>query len=873
MALLEREDSLARLSELFLGTKDGRGRLALVAGEAGIGKTVLVDAFCTTRRGRTHILWGTCDAVVPPRTFAPLVDIADRIGGSLRAALEGGDRDAVFNDVLARLGASAPLQRILVLEDLHWADEATLDLLRVIGRRLRDLPVMVIGTYRNDEVARDHPLRLALGDVPSMFVAEIPLRPLSIAGVGHLAAGTGMDPVALHQATGGNPFFVTEAASGPADEVPVSVRDAVFARAARLSPSAQDVLRAASVLRHRFEADLVRRLSRRSVGAVEECLASGMLVTDGDALQFRHELAQRALRDGISQSARARLHARALDLLSRTPATDPQELAHHAIEADDARQVLAWAPAAARHEAMLGAHRQAAAHYAAALTFTQAGQLQTRAELLEGEARERLVIDEVETALARQRAALDCWRELGDVRREGDGLRALSQMLWFAGAPDQATDAAQQAVALLSTLPPGPELARAYATLAQRWMTSGHDDAAALTWAERANNLAETLGEEAVAVHAQTTIGVLQAFHGNEAGWAMLEGSLRRAQAAGLDEDAVRALINLVEMARDMRRYELADTYRDEAMRYLAEHNLDLDLLRRRLVSDLAEIALERGRWDEATDLANLLLGASETARRIRVSALTVLGRLRARRGDPDAWALLDEGLALAGTGSDAEVLIPLYTARIEAAWLADDTTRAGDEAALALALAAELEMDAWLLGELAFWAWRVGALEALPAGTAAPFALHAAGHHREAAAAWEAVGCPYQAADALAESGDDAEQRRALETFIALGARPMTRRLTGRLRLRGARGIRRGPRQSTRTNPAQLTPREVEVLSLVAKGLRNADIAERMVLSVKTVDHHVSSILRKLGVKTRAAAARDAGRLGLKDGEPPVPT
>ena len=873
MALLEREDSLARLGELFLGTKDGRGRLALVSGEAGIGKTVLVDAFCASRRDRTQILWGACDAVVPPRTFAPLVDIADRIGGSLRAALEAGDRDAVFTDVLARLGSSAPLQRILVLEDLHWADEATLDLLRVIGRRLRAMPVMVIGTYRDDEVSPDHPLRLALGDVPSMFVAEVPLRPLSVAGVGHLAAGTRLDPVSLHKVTGGNPFYVTEAASAATDEVPASVRDAVFARAARLSSSAQDVLRAASVLRHRFGADHVRRLSRQSAAAVHECLASGMLQADGDLLQFRHELAQRAMRDALLPSTRSELHARALDLLNRTPGTDPQELAYHAIGSGDAGQALTWASAAARQSAMLGAHRQAAANYAAALTFAEPQQLRTRAELLEGEARERLAIDEVETAMARQRAALGCWRQLGDIRQEGDGLRALSQMLWFAGATDQATDAAQQAVDLLSTLPPGPELARAYATVAQRWMTSGHDDAAAITWAERANDLAETLGEVAVAVHAQTTIGVLQTFHGNEAGWAMIEGSLRRAQAAGLDEDAVRALINLVEMARDLRRYELADQYRDEAMRYLAEHNLDLDLLRRRLVSDLAEIALERGRWDEATDLAELLVGASETARRIRVRALTVLGRLRARRGDPDAWELLDEGLALAGPESDAEVLIPLYTARIEAAWLGDDTTRASDEAGLALAMAADLEMDAWSLGELAFWAWRVGAVEALPDGTASPFALQAAGNYREAAEAWEVVGCPYQAADALAASRDDADQRRALEIFIELGARPMTRKLTGEMRMRGARGIRRGPRRSTRANPARLTPRELEVLSLVAQGLRNADIAERMVVSVKTVDHHVSAILSKLGVKTRAAAARHAGRLGLKDGEPPVTT
>lgn len=869
MALLEREERLTQLTELFLATKDGRGRLALIAGEAGIGKTALVEAFCATRRDRAQVLWGTCDAVLPPRPFAPLADIADRIGGSLRDALEAGDRDAVFESVLARLRGSAPLQRILVFEDLHWSDEATLDLLRVIGRRLREIPLLVIGTYRNDEVARDHPLRLALGDIPSDVLTEIALSPLSIASVGVLAAGTGIDPAALHRATGGNPFFVTEAASSGLDEVPATVRDAVFARAARLSASAQAVLEAASVLGQRFDIDLVRRLARRGDPAVRECASSGMLIGDSAVLQFRHDLAQRAVREGLAPSKRIALHRRALDLLRREPTSEPVEIAHHAIAAGDARQVLAWAPVAARRAAALGAHRQAAEHYASGLPFVPANDLRTRAELLEGEARELTVIDEVDAAMRAQREALECWRELGDVRLEGDGLRALSQMLWFSFATDQATDAAEQAVGLLSQLPPGAELARAYAAVAQRWMTSGRDDAAALAWGERALALATALGEEPVAVHALTTIGVVQIYAGNETGWVTLEESLRRATAAALDEEAVRAVINLVEAARDLHRYELADRYRDEAMRYLAEHNLDLDIYRRRLASVLAEVALERGRWDDATELAELVLSESRTARRLRVAALTVLGRLRARRGDPDAWMLLDEGLALAGPEADMEALIPLHAARVEAAWLAGDTTRAGDEARLALAVVADLELEPWWRGELGLWAWRAGALEALPPGAAEPYALHARGRHREAAAAWDAIGCPYQAALALADSAEEIDQRRALEIFIGLGARPMARRLTDRLRARGAGGIRRGPRQLTRGNPAQLTPREVEVLLLVAEGLRNAQIAERMVISVKTVDHHVSSILRKLGAPTRAAAAREAARLGIQDGQP----
>jgi DNA-binding CsgD family transcriptional regulator len=594
-----------------------------------------------------------------------------------------------------------------------------------------------------------------------------------------------------------------------------------------------------------------------------------MIRSDGTTLQFRHDLAQRAIRDGLDPADRVGLHRRALDLLSREQTIEPGELVRHAIAARDARQVLGWAPVAARRAAMLGAHRQAADHYASARSFVPAHDPRTRAELLEGEARERMIIDEVEVALQAQQEALTCWRELRDMRREGDGLRALSQMLWFSGATGQAADAAERAVDTLRALPAGPELARAYAAVAQRSMTSGRDDAA-IEWGERALELAAAIDEEPVAVHALATIGVAQISAGNEAGWTTLESSLQRAVAAGLDEDAVRALINLLEAARDRRRYELADRYRDMAMRHLADHDLDFDLLRRRLAGDLAEVSLERGRWDEAAELAELLLSESRTARRIRVGALTTLGRLQARRGDRDAWALLDEALALAGPEADAEALIPLHTARVEAASLADDATRAGDEARLGLALVTDLERDPWQGGELGFWAWHAGAVDMLPADAAEPYALHAAGRHRDAAAAWEAIGCPYQAALALADSTDEVDQRRALETFLALGARPMARRMARRLRARGARGIRRGPRTVTRSNPAQLTQREIQVLSLVAEGHRNAEIAQRMVVSVKTVDHHVSSILRKLKVPTRAEAAVEAARLGLKDREPP---
>ncbi|MBA3428110.1 MAG: AAA family ATPase [Actinobacteria bacterium] len=865
MNLLQRGRFLDQLAALLLESRRGRGRLALVAGEAGIGKTALVEAFCEQAAGGAHALWGSCDAVVPARPFAPLADIAGRAKGSLRIALDSADRERVFEAFLALLReGKAP--GLVVLDDLHWADDATLDLLRVVGRRLRDLSILVIGTYRDDEVGGSHPLRLALGDLPAGVVTELRLPPLSADAVGALAEGSGMDAVAIHHATGGNPFFVTEVLAAGGDQVPAAVSDAVLARLARLSPSAQLVLRAASVLGQRFEPGLLSEVADCDARAIAECVARRMLQVEDDALRFRHDLAQRAVREGLTPAECTALHGRALAAMRQRVAADPAQLAHHAVEAGDPEAVLELVPAAAEQAAGLGAHRQAAAHYAAALRLRGRLEERSRADLLEGHGRECLAIDDLHAALASQQEALECWRRLGDVPREAGCLRGLAPMLWFAGEADRATEAAERAVELLEPLsPPVPELAGAYATLAQRLLMDGHDDAVVVALAERALVLAERLGDEPVAVNALTTIGVAEIFLGTESGWGKLAESLQRAKAAGLKGEVSRALINLVEAARDTRRYDVGDRYRDAAISYLADHDPDHDLHRRRLLGDLAELALERGRWDEAAELAGGLLAEERSGNRIRVKALTVLGRLRARRGNGDPWPLLDEAFAIAGQSGDGQDLGPLYAARLEAAWLEGETARMRDDAESGLALAPP---DPWWRGEFGFWSWKAGGAAELPAGSAEPYLLHASGRYREAASAWESIGCPYQQALALAESDAEQDLRGALEIFQSLGAGPMVGRVARRLSAIGARGIPRGPRTVTRGNPAGLTARQLEVLALLGEGLRNADIAERLVVSAKTVDHHVSAILRKLAVPNRAAAAAEGARLGLKDGE-----
>ena len=865
MRLLERDSLLECLADHLNAARD-RGRLVLVAGEAGIGKTALVEAFCREREG--PVLWGACDAVVPARPFAPVADIGARNGGRLAAALQAADRDSVFDEFLLLLRRE-PAGALVVFEDVHWADEATLDLVRVVGRRLRELPVLVVGTFRDEEVDRADGLRLALGDLPAGTVAEVSVPPLSLAAVEALTAGTSVDPTALYRATGGNPFFLSEALAHGDGNVPSTVRDVILARVARLSPDAQTVVRAASVVGTPCEDDVLLELAAADAEALGECLARRVLERDGQGVRFRHELAQRAVEQALSREVRMQLHARALATLRSRKLEDVDRLARHAAGAGDAAAVLELAPDAAERAAELGAHRSAAQHYAAALRFAAALDEAGRAGLLERHAQESLLIDDGQAALASQRRALDAWRRLGDVRAEGDCLRGLAFMLWQAGDGSAAREAAENAVELLEPNAPGsPELARAYAGLAQLYAVTAGDPAAE-RFGELALEVAQLLGDETVAVHALTTIGVVEVFAGREGGWRRLEEALRRARAARVD-GAGRALVNLVEAGRDLRRYDIADRYREEALAHVGARGADRVFLQRRLLSDLADLDLERGRWDDAERAAASLVEAGPTAAVIRVRALTVLGRLRCRRGDPDAWQPLDEAAALGVSDN-----VPVAAARSETAWLEGNLRLARREAEEALAAAAGLEAtDPWWFGELAFWAWQAGSRSEPPQETPEPFVLHIAGAHLEAAARWRDIGCPYHEALALADSGSEEELRRALGTFQALGARPMALRVHRRLRALGAKSVPRGPRPSTARNPAGLTRRELEVLDLIAAGLRNAEIAERLVLSQKTVDNHVAAVLRKLGVQDRASAAAErAAQLRPQDGDRVAPS
>ncbi|HEX6459074.1 MAG TPA: AAA family ATPase [Thermoleophilaceae bacterium] len=860
--LLERGAQLAALEEALAGAvASGSGRMVLVGGEAGVGKTSLLRAFCDGQSVR--VFAGACDALFTPRPLGPFVQIAESVGGELEALVAGHTKPhELVSALLAEIGDRRG--SVLVLEDLHWADEATLDALRLLARRVETVPTLVVASFRDDELDRIHPLRIVLGELAtSPAVERVSVQPLSAAAVASVAKPYGMDAEDLHRRTGGNPFYVTEVLATGDGRVPATVRDAVLARAARLDPQARALMEAVAVVPPRAELWLLERIAPESVDRVDDCLASGMLTGSGAGVAFRHELARLAVEQSLTPTRALDLHRQALEALASPPAGAPDlaRLAHHAEAAADGPAVLRFAPAAAARAASLGAHREAAAQYARALRFAEGEPFDTRADLLERASHEYYLSAQLEEALAAQEQALAYRRELGDTLRLGDALRALARLLGFAGRANEAEAACRDAIALLEQLEPSPELARAYGKMAQR-RQNWADNAGAIAWGERSLELAERFDRVETIVYALTTIGTAEFLEGMPAGREKLERALAMARELGLDDDAGRAFVNLVWDSIRERRLEDVERYLAPGLEYCDERGLGYWWLS--LLACRASLELSRGDWPAAEATATAVIDDPRHSKVAQGLSLAVLGLVRARRGDSDARAALHEALHIARPTGELQQIEPVVAAIAETAWLEGR----GEEAAAELRAALDLALTrnaAWEIGELACWCRRIGIpYEAAVPERARPYALELEGHPVAAAHEWRELGCAYEAALALVSSGDEAALRQALDGLQRLGAHPAAAIVTRRLRELGARGLPRGPRRATRANEANLTPRELEVLGLVAEGLRNADIAARLFLSEKTVDHHVSAILRKLGARTRAEASVKAVRLGL---------
>jgi DNA-binding CsgD family transcriptional regulator/tetratricopeptide (TPR) repeat protein len=850
MELLERDEELATLAALASGAVAGHGALVLVTGEAGIGKSALVEVFAHSHAAELRVLWGWCDQLATPRPLGPVRDLARQVRGPLAEHLASGDDAGAVDALLDEM--SRPPGSVLVVEDAHWADEATLDLLTVLARRIGRLPGLLVVTLRDAELADDHPLRYLPAAAPATVLA---LRPLSPYAVAALAGRVGRPAAGVHAITGGNPFFVGELLRDEAAGVPRTVADAVLARVHRCSPTAREVLDLVAVVPGRAEPWLLE------AQPPEECLRTGLLRVEGGTVGYRHELARLAVESSLPARRRRELHARVLTALLARDDADLARCAHHAAAAGDAGVLRQVAPAAAREAAAAGAHREAARQAMLALSAGGPLPLADRAELLELASVEAYLAGMVDDAVAAREEAVRLREQLGDRDALGAGLRWLARLLWWSSDAEAAHRAAERAIEVLEPAGPSHELAMAYSGLSQLHMLADENEDA-ITLGEKAIALARRLGDAEALAHALTNVGTA-AGRFCDAGREQLAEAATIAAAAGLADHAARALVNRAYTSLVQRRFPLADTDMAEASGYAEAH--ELHGYAQYLLGMRSWWHLEQGNWSAAERVAREALAQRLQPGISHCPGLVVLGTLQSRYGCSEAAATLDEAAKIATRTGELQRIGPTMAARAEHAWLAGDLDRCAVEAGKAFAQARDYG-EPWLTGELGAWLHRAGRPVELPSWVAMPYRLLASGDWAAAAKAWNELGCPYQQALALID-GDADGGLRALPVLDRLGATVTAALVRRGLRGRGVRHVPRGPRPAARRNPAGLTVRQQEVLDLLADGLSNAEIADKLVIAPKTAELHVSAVLGKLRVSSRREAVAAAQRLGLVAG------
>jgi DNA-binding CsgD family transcriptional regulator/tetratricopeptide (TPR) repeat protein len=863
--LLERDSELTTLRDATADAAGRRGSVVLISGEAGIGKSSLVRAWVDDPGTEARMLVGWCDDFLTRRLLGPLHDVARATGGELADAVARADTGAVLEALLAEL--SHPLRpTVLVLEDLHWADEATLDVVRYVGRRIERLPAVLALSYR--DLDGDHPLHAVLAALPRGAVHRIRPRPLTSVAVGQLAAATGLDVDEVTRVTGGNPFFVTEIVRD-GGQVPASVADAVVARLRGLPDPAQQAVGLLSVLpRAASVAEVSALVGDLAVLASAE--ARGLLRVDAGIVGFRHELARQAVLETLPVARRLAHHE---TVLARLLAEDRDRAAilHHAVEAGRADVVARYGPAAAHAAFDAGAHRQAMEHQDHVLRYEQLLEPEVLASLLLEQAWTLYNLHRFEEAVEAAARSASIYAEIGDLQARCRVLLTASRMLYMANRVGDAFGALDEAGALLSMLAredgsPGEARWTDRTAVVAEWRVNR------LALLQLTDRYAQVLAEVDAALdaagaadrpdllaHAENYAGCATAMLGDhDGGLERLRRAHRIAQQGGWLEATARAYVNLVKLLVQARRWDEVDAASEEAFRFYDDH--DFQAHRYHTLGQCARAAILRGDWDTADRLLRRVEGAVQGANVLGAIPAAARALLAVRSGADDATSLLDRAWQVALASGAAQYVVPTAAVGIERAWLVGRPEGADRYVTPALDAAGDSWWSGWLR-------WRLRLVRDLPEVETSgpqPEATSLAGDWRAAAARWGQLRMPYERALELLSSGEEGPMLEALRLFDDLGAEPAARLVRQRLRDHGLRTIPRGPAPATRQHPAGLTARQAEVLERLSHGLTNAQIADELVLSVRTVDHHVAAVLQKLGVPTRQEAAERARSLDL---------
>ncbi len=862
MQLIEREECLSSLHSCFDKALGGEGHSVFVCGEAGIGKTSLIKQFCSEVNRRATVLQGTCDALFAPRPLGPLYDIIIDLNNGLPANNDiVANRTAFFSHLFYEL-KNQTHTTIVVFEDIHWADEATLDFIKFMARRITQLSCLFICTYRDNEIDANHPLRHVLGQLVPASFSRLQVQPLSKAAVEKMAEEKGYSGEDIYTVSGGNPFYVTEMLASYNLAVPDNIRDSILSAYNRLDEKTKQLWEILSVIPSGFELKYFEKIDPSYAAAVGICLDYKILVIENNQIAFKHELFRRTIESSLSPLLRVALNKKILDLFTESFEADGEieRIIHHAKNANKNKLVVQYAPVAAKNAADLGAHIEAAKLYLTAIEYYQKQDKDELVKFYEAYAYECYLTNQVKEAIIYTGKSLEIWKEKGCITETGNSMRFLSRLWWFDGNRQKSELYAAQAIDVLEKEPASKAKAMAFSNMSQLKMLADKT-ADCVYWGEQAITMANELDDEETLLHALNNVGTTLTMTAatKEKGFAMLQQSLELALKNCFHEHAARAYTNLSSAPVKLKDYATAEKWVLEGVQYCEER--DLNSWTTYMLSWKARQRLETGEWQDALYIADLLLGM-HTSPIVRVSVLIVAGIIKMRRGEDGGLALLQEAKKLAFNAHEAQRILPVLTALLEYEWLTGESYVEQKE----IDLLAHMIKDADAVmdyGSFIFWLKKSRGQDIDDVYLFEGYQVATRAAAKKAALLWEKIGAPYEQALALFE-GTEGDKRTAVSIIHGLGAAVTSEKLKQGMRNSGIKNIPRGMRKSTRSNAANLTQREIDIVLLLKDGLQNKEIAGKLFISPKTVDHHISSLLFKLDVNSRTKAAQEAARLGI---------
>jgi ATP/maltotriose-dependent transcriptional regulator MalT len=933
--LIGRTAELSRLDAALAHAQSGSSVLLFISGDAGIGKSRLIETFAERARERDAIVFsGAClDLAEGAAPYAPFVaalrPLADELTGDELAHVLGEaqrelgallpelcgrpperrdrtDRIRLYELALGLFRRMAALHpAVLILEDLHWIDPASADLLAMLGGNLRRAGLVIVGTYRSDEVPRDHPLHGTVLELERSGRAErVELTGLSVEEVTAQVTGIlGTEPAtrqtrSLFDRSDGNPFFVEELlAAGPTStELTASLRDVLLTRVERLAPATGRVLRAVATIGRGADEDLIATVTGLSAGdleaALHEAVAHRLLVVTGDGYDVRHALLREALHTDLLPGQRNRLHLAVAEALEDKDV--PAESARHWYAAGDRPRALGGFVAAAAAAQTANAWAVALAHYERALRlWPHVADAETRCglghtELLWRAAEVAMAEGETDRALELTEAAM------AELDTEAEPLRAaglrilLGRVHWVAGDVMAACRSYDEAVTLLPAEASTRERAQVRALQGHAFMLQSRFTDA-VECCREAIAVAVALGARDLEGHARSTLGVGLTMLGESAsGLAELADALRLAKSRDDTWELGRTYVNFSDALLWAGRWAEAAEVGMEGVHVCRSLGYGRTTCMCAAGNTLAAL-LRLGRWADADRLVDEVNDIDAPPGQ-RWGVTLAMAELELRRGRLDDARRHLSSVAHTAARSDGKELISSF--RVCAAWLAvsegryeearehvrvgldlirgSEYNRIGPQlCAIGLCAEAALNGDP---GELLKECreYLSGMIEC-PEPEA--YGLHAEAEAtritrpdpcawRDAMAAWERLGepfyvayCRFREAEALLAVKGSREEagdllRTAHETVVDLGADTLRRSIED-LSRRGRLDLVR----SGETVPG-LTAREGEILALLSDGRTNRQIAETLFISERTVGVHVSRVLHKLGVPNRGAAA-----------------